>query len=186
MEASSIQDGICFIRPLLNINKDDIIAFAKANNIPFLPNSTPTWSQRGQIRNSVVPSLDKWDTRFVPSLFSLTDTLKELYDILQARVDEFIEQGSIVETSSHKTFLVTLTLKSLPCEVMFWREVLLNIFKVVVGSKSLDNMQITLEKIKMATTHVAIARKIVLRNGLCFVIENATNQKVKLTISNIH
>jgi len=185
MEWSSVQDGICFIRPLLSVNKDNIIAFAKANNIPFLPNSTPTWSQRGQIRNSIVPCLDKWDTRFVPSLYSLTDTLKELHNILQARVCEFMEQGSISDTLSHKTFITTITLKSLPCEIMFWREFLLKTFKVHVSSKSLDNMRITLEKIKTEDKDISI-RKIVLRKGLCLVVESINMLKVKLTISDMH
>jgi tRNA(Ile)-lysidine synthase TilS/MesJ len=185
MEWSTIQDGICFIRPLLSVNKDDIIAFAKANNISFLPNSTPTWSQRGQIRNSIVPCLDKWNTRFVPSLFALTDTLKELHNILQARVCEFIEQGSISDTISHKTFIITITLKSLPCEIMFWREFLLETFKIHVSSKSLDSMSITLEKIKLEDKDIP-TRKIVLRKGLCLVIESINTLKVKLTISDIH
>jgi hypothetical protein len=68
---------------------------------------------------------------------------------------------------------------------MFWREFLLKTFKVHVSSKSLDNMRITLEKIKMEDKDISI-RKIVLRKGLCLVVESINMLKVKLTISDMH
>ena len=47
MTEYSTQDGICFWRPLLYLSKEEIITYAHEHNIPYLPNSTPTWSQRG-------------------------------------------------------------------------------------------------------------------------------------------
>ena len=88
----STQDGIEFIRPLLNISKDEIRNFAYKMNYPFLPNSTPSWSQRGQIRTNIVPVLEKWDPRITESLFSLSDTIKDLHIILNHFVDYYLQK----------------------------------------------------------------------------------------------
>lgn len=168
MQPSSVQDGINFIRPLLSISKDEIIAFAKATNIPFLPNSTPTWSQRGQIRNSIVPCLDKWDQRFVPSLFALTDTFKELHDILHARVRDVIESGSIQDDEHHITYTNTTSLEKLPCESMFWREFFFELFKVHVSTNSLSNLKETIERAKK---NIFEERKIVISKHVMFTVQ---------------
>jgi tRNA(Ile)-lysidine synthase TilS/MesJ len=176
MQPSSTQDGINFIRPLLSTSKDDIIAFAKANNIPFLPNSTPTWSQRGQIRNSIVPCLNEWDQRFVPSLFSLTDTLQELHDILHARVRDMIDSACLQrecpkhdENDTIYTYTISTSLKSLPCETMFWREFFFQLFKVHVSIKSLTNLKIGIERAKMKL--IEEERKIVLTKDISFKVQ---------------
>lgn len=174
MQPSSVQDGINFIRPLLSISKDEIIAFAKTNNIPFLPNSTPIWSQRGQIRNSIVPCLDKWDQRFIPSLLSLTDTLKELHDILHARVSNVIDSGNIHDDEHHITYTTTTSLKKLPCETMFWREFFFELFKVHVSTNSLSNLKETIERAKIKLFE---EKKIVITKQIYFTIQRVDKEQ---------
>lgn len=183
MQPSSVQDGINFIRPLLSTSKDDIIAFAKSNNIPFLPNSTPTWSQRGQIRNSIVPCLDKWDERFVESLFSLTDTLKELHDVLHARVRDVIDSGNIQDDEHYITYTIVLTnLEKLPRETMFWREFFFELFKVHVSTNSLINLKISIERAKTKLLNIE-ERRIVITKQLCFKIQRVDKeQSILVTI----
>jgi len=50
-------DNITLFRPMLDISKTDIINFANNNNIPYLKDSTPKWSMRGQIRDKIRPQL---------------------------------------------------------------------------------------------------------------------------------
>lgn len=64
-------DDIEFWRPLLDFSKDEIVEYAKQLNIPHLPNSTPSWSQRGQIRSKVIPCLNEWNPEFIPGLYKL-------------------------------------------------------------------------------------------------------------------
>ena len=78
MSEVSQVDGIMFGRPLLNISKATIYEEANRLNIPYLKDSTPSWSQRGQIRDMVRPALEKWDARMVPALFQLSNQLTEL------------------------------------------------------------------------------------------------------------
>lgn len=51
MKISSIQEGVKIIRPFLNINKSIIFQIAHHCYIPYLKNTTPSWSNRGKFRN---------------------------------------------------------------------------------------------------------------------------------------
>lgn len=145
MSAISCQDGIEFLRPLLDTPKDDIIKFAQNNNIPYLPNSTPVWSQRGQIRNNIVPVLDKWNNYFVPSLFKLTDTLSSLHNIMQFAVSQFITKGSYNDDKTLFT-IQDISVKELIYEEVFWKEVFVKLFNIYPSLKSIDNFMCSLKK----------------------------------------
>ena len=86
------QDGIRFFRPFLNVTKDDIIRYARSHNIPYLPNSTPPYFMRGQIRNTIVPTMNKWNAEFIPGLFRLQNVLSEMSSIVDSTVTTFVEK----------------------------------------------------------------------------------------------
>jgi tRNA(Ile)-lysidine synthetase-like protein len=90
MSAEGIQDGICFIRPFLTIPKADIYQFSRDYNIPHLQTSTPSWSMRGQIRDSVKPAIIKWNPQCIDGLHELSTRMGELYDILNIYVDNHL------------------------------------------------------------------------------------------------
>lgn len=144
MSAISNQDGIVFLRPLLKTTKNDIIQFANYNNIPYLPNSTPVWSQRGQIRNNIIPVLDKWNNNFVPSLFNLTDTLSSLHNIMQFAVSQFITKGSYNDDKTLFT-LEGSSINDLIYEQVFWKEVFTKLFNIYPSLKSIDNFMLSLK-----------------------------------------
>lgn len=50
MEAQEIQHGVRLMRPLLEANKDDIYEVSNYLAIPYLKNTTPSWSNRGKFR----------------------------------------------------------------------------------------------------------------------------------------
>lgn len=95
MSELSCVDGITFWRPLLKISKDTIVDTCRINHIPHLPNSTPTWSMRGQIRNSVVPCLDKWNPNYVSSLYDLSNVVSSLFGVLELQVDIVVKSRRI-------------------------------------------------------------------------------------------
>jgi len=130
MTAHSVQDGIHFWRPMLKFTKSDIFEFARANGIPYLPCSTPTWSQRGQIRESVVPVLDKWHPEFVDGLYTLSREVSELDSMAQAFVNDIVvnAEGSFV-----------LTNNELCVSAAFWK-LMLKRLQVSVKTRSLENM----------------------------------------------
>lgn len=85
MKGYQVVNEIGFCRPLLKIQKQWIYQEAHKLGIPYLKDSTPAWSQRGQIRDSVRPVLEKWDPQMIPALFQLSKVMKEA-DILKQKV----------------------------------------------------------------------------------------------------
>lgn len=88
METHKEIDGMIFWRPLLNIEKAHILDCANINNIPYLYDSTPAWSVRGKIRDTVRPSLlllknneGIEDNSIIDSFFYLRDYMANTQDI---------------------------------------------------------------------------------------------------------
>jgi tRNA(Ile)-lysidine synthetase-like protein len=50
MEAEEVQLGVCIMRPLLTADKADIYRVSELLGIPYLKNTTPSWSNRGKFR----------------------------------------------------------------------------------------------------------------------------------------
>ena len=50
MADQEVQHGVRLMRPLLQANKDDIYEVSKRLTIPYLKNTTPSWSNRGKFR----------------------------------------------------------------------------------------------------------------------------------------
>jgi tRNA(Ile)-lysidine synthetase-like protein len=86
MQYKEEQDAITFYRPLLGVTKEDIRSYAHLNNISHLKNSTPAWSMRGKIRDSVRPALEQWDSRSIDGLFKLSEITRKLYDIIDLNI----------------------------------------------------------------------------------------------------
>ncbi len=89
----SVISDICFWRPLLNIKKHEIIHFAMNVYIPFLKNSTPTWSARGKIRDIILPALQNINPNIMQSFFDLKEYVKESDGI----INEFVISRLIKE-----------------------------------------------------------------------------------------
>lgn len=109
---SSINNGICFIRPLLDIRKSDIIEYAKTMNIPYLVDSTPKWSMRGKIRDNVLPCLEDINLDIIGSFFALKNRLEESENVINNCIlpnilDNFnqIDDNQIVGVFSYNELL---------------------------------------------------------------------------------
>jgi tRNA(Ile)-lysidine synthetase-like protein len=59
MRESTIIDNITILRPLIIHPKSLIYELAKRAQIPYFKNSTPSWSNRGQTREKLLPLLQK-------------------------------------------------------------------------------------------------------------------------------
>ena len=86
-------DNISIWRPMLDIKKSEIIAYANNNNIPYLGDSTPKWSMRGKIRDNLRPVLD--NLNIIDSYFSLSNYLNETNIIIKAIVDSLVSKLEI-------------------------------------------------------------------------------------------
>ena len=88
MEVLKEIEGMMFWRPLLSIEKRHILDCANINKIHYLYDSTPTWSVRGKIRDTVRPSLlllknneGIEDNSIIDSFFYLRDYIANTQDI---------------------------------------------------------------------------------------------------------
>ena len=169
MSEYSSQDGIVFVRPLLNFSKDQIRYIAYKKGYPFLPNSTPLWSQRGQIRSSIVPALETWDNRVVKGLFTLSETMKDLHSILDVFVDIYIKNTSVKLENGVVKY--TIIFDNIPKIKMFWKVFLTKLCKNTPSSKSIDNLIFKLNS-NISTMKIVLKRNMEVNfNGLfCCII----------------
>ena len=77
-------DGLIVHRPLLRYRKSDVFDYAHAHGIPYFKNTTPDWVQRGIIRNTLIPTIERWNPEFVPALVRLSGEVTEAYGALAA------------------------------------------------------------------------------------------------------
>ena len=129
-------DDIRFLRPILDIKKKDIYLFAYNNNIPYLCDSTPDWSQRGKIRDHVRPTINKWNKEAIPGFFELANTLSEYEGIVKNIVSSLI----IVVKDVHK-----LPCSSIIFSKITWKHIFENLSIYTISQKSLLNFLQKLE-----------------------------------------
>lgn len=150
MTEFSIQDDIRFWRPLLNLSKDEIIKMANDYKIDHLPCSTPKWSMRGKIRNSIVPVLNEWNPKFIDSLHVLSSTVSELYTVLETAVNDCVNKSR-----KRKDYIV-FYIETINTTYIFWRILFEKFGCYGVSTKSIMNLCDRLKKIDIAkrTTYV--------------------------------
>jgi len=186
MNIISTQDNITFIRPLLNISKDNIYKFAKEHNIPYLKNSTPEWSQRGKIRNSIVPCINNWNSNYINGLFNISDNFKDLYEILENNINNFIKQFKILlnaynqdDNKYYDYYYILININNLNLNKLFWKILLFKLLNVNIKNKALitliDRFNIWLNKNNQINkyTKINISKNITLK--LCKLYNNDIN-----------
>lgn len=181
-----IQDNIKFLRPLLQTSKENILEFAHNHNIPYLPNSTPVWSQRGQIRNNIIPVLDKWDTNFVPALFNLSSTMTSLHHIMQSTINQFVNKGVFNENKDVFT-INNVNVNELIEEQIYWKEVFNKIYNIRPSSKSIDNFIFNLKKYKTSFQEINITytKKVMITKNIVFEAQKQDEKYINLVMKNI-
>ena len=58
MEKEMIINDVILVRPFLDTTKDEIYEVAKKELIPFFKNTTPSWSNRGKVRNDIFSKIE--------------------------------------------------------------------------------------------------------------------------------
>ena len=122
-------DTINFIRPMLNIQKKDIYKFASYFSILHFKDSTPSWSQRGKIRDIIRPSIEEWDKRAIPSFFNLSHKLTDLTNISQMYTD--LLYRNIIDNNKE----LEVDLNNLYPKILF--EMIFNKMEIKITQKSL-------------------------------------------------
>lgn len=147
MTTLSSQDNITFFRPLLQVPKDDINAFAKLFHIPHLYPTTPPWMHRGQIRSVIVPTLNKWNPQFVPAIHDLSEQLTSMYHMTQQFIDTFIKDR--FDYLSQTTFTFSVNHMTDAISDLFWK-MLFEKHKIYLSKRSLNDFSNRWQKIKQS------------------------------------
>ncbi len=93
------EKDVTLFRPLLSVWKRDIVTFAQKYKVPFVYDSTPSWSERGKMRDILFPFLNQFDPRILDGLFSLSTNFKEIYKVYEYSLPEmeYNENNIIIE-----------------------------------------------------------------------------------------
>jgi tRNA(Ile)-lysidine synthase TilS/MesJ len=132
---------LSFLRPFISNPKSDIYEYAKQNQILFLWDSTPKWSQRGKIRDIVRPGLEEFNSEIISGLDSMVKTLKESIECVDQMVNTWIETepGYLLK----KTIPINKLIKS----NIFWDKLLVKL-GIRTSTKSLESFVIKLNQIE--------------------------------------
>lgn len=77
-------DGVTIVRPFINNDKTEIVEYSHLNNIPYLNNTTPLWSNRGKFRNDFIPAFIKqYGDASSVNLERFADTLHNYGEIIE-------------------------------------------------------------------------------------------------------
>ena len=138
MNYISTISNIKFYRPFLDVKKANIIEFAQNFGISYLYDSTPKWSQRGKIRDHVVPTLNEWDPLCINSMFALAHHMNDLTTIADKYIKHLISK--ITKKEESDAFLYSFS-----CDLMdIDKYVLRGIFKELnipqPSKKSMDSL----------------------------------------------
>jgi tRNA(Ile)-lysidine synthetase-like protein len=115
-------EGICFARPLLGIEKKDIIKLAHVCGVPYLYDSTPKWSQRGKIRDIVMPCIKDWHEDAIDGFFHMSARMREMWQIVNMGMHAWGEMHMLRRSDGMVSFMCTRY--ELPCDIIFWKTLL--------------------------------------------------------------
>ena len=114
MKSMSYESDILIVRPFLDIEKTIIVQFADNCNIPHLCDSTPPWSKRGQLRDTLIPNINSFDNKILSGIYKfvkhshfLENQWKQTFDrwlttsINMAKFNMIINRDSFFETNFH-------------------------------------------------------------------------------------
>lgn len=136
--------GIYFWRPLLDTPKKDIYQLARRLLIPYLRDSTPSWSCRGRIRDVIRPTLENFNPDVIESLFHLNNSMSQLMQMVDDSVDQ-VYKKTVVHNDDRGRVVYEVVLgddfpKSFLTSDIFWRTYMKKVWNHIVGLKSVKNV----------------------------------------------
>ena len=144
MNLYSKEKDVNIARPLLKISKKQIIEFANEFYIPYTCDSTPSWSERGKLRDELIPFMNNFDPSILLGLIELTNNYKEIYKIYNGILPlvEYNEKSCLI-TNNNNIYILD-----------YWKKIFTKIvlhYKIeFVKNKSLIHM---IEQLKNNSLH---------------------------------
>lgn len=175
MEIITCTNDIEFVRPLLTATKEEIRLFAKVTGIPHFHDSTPSWSQRGKIRDTVRPCLNKWDDRCIPAFFNLSKVVADAYNILDTIATNMLAKS--------RDSIILLSVDDLLINDHVWRTFIKGVTCINISQASLSNILQRFTKIKKEYygLDATYATRIEINKNLFVHVQKIEEPKIKIT-----
>lgn len=154
MSEISYESGIMIVRALLNITKEGkegIFDFADRHMVPYLYDSTPDWSERGRMRDILIPFLIKYNPAIINGLIKLAKANRCIYGVCN---DEVFNRYKETITINDTEIYFPLTDKVRRYGYQFWKNLFLHCNLHQVRGKAITMLSERIEKRKNGTAHL--------------------------------
>lgn len=189
---------LCFIRPILTITKEEIYNFAHNSNIPYLFDSTPKWSQRGQIRDLIRPALINWNKSSIDGFDELTKVTSNCIECVDMLVGilynkliwfdelencekistQFIGLKICLHINPHTKFkVIKIKINELMPNKIFWLRFLDKIYSSNTNSKCIDELILKIHLIKKKFNKLQIKQVSQIQLGYLYSHDNSINKQ---------
>lgn len=135
------KEKIKFIRPMLAISKQQIYQVAKENNILYLWDSTPKWSQRGKLRDLVRPALLEFNPEVLEGFNKLVKVLCESMNC----VDQLVTSYTNLIVNQE----LEIKIQDLNENYIFWNKFIENL-GIRISDKCLENLIDKIHRFKLS------------------------------------
>ena len=182
-ESRTTENGIV-IRPILSMEKKDIIAFCEKNNINYVTDSTNADNEytRNRIRNQIIPLLKEINSGVIKNATRAAESLKEDSLCLQSLTSSFISEHAI-DCSIDLDVLCTS-----PSSIV--NRALISLYSDISGGKALEAVHINaikqLAQNGIPHSSVSLPAGIdatVENNKLCFTRKKESAQEIAYNIT---
>lgn len=182
MEFKSIESNILILRPFLHIPKSMIYEFASIYYIPYVYDSTPSWSNRGKIRDILIPAIQKVDENILDGLLEYIQTNKKMYKYWELSFETWVNEKCVCSTiynsqiySKKIDINIDVFLMNNYEDLQFWVKVWFHLqLDTRPSNKSFSNLKSVLSKY-LQGSYESKCKKIYkgdLNNVYCFIIQN--------------
>lgn len=159
MSEESEEMGVKILRPLLKISKKDILSFAIKVGIPFTYDSTPDWSERGKMRDILIPFLNNFNEQIIPGLIHLAENYKEIYQVYNHCIPEIERYNEYLRFESKEIFFFD-----------YWKTILHRCKLGPISNKSIKNIISLLKNKKECRVQIKVGI-FLYRNGNEYIIK---------------
>lgn len=182
MEFKSIESNIPIIRPFLHIPKNMIYDFASIYYVPYVHDSTPSWSNRGKIRDILIPAIQKVDITILDGLMEYIQTNKKMYKYWELSFEKWVNETCVCSTifnsqiySKKIDITIDLFLMNNYQDLQFWVKLWFHLqLDTRPSNKSFSNLKSVVFKY-LQTSNETMCRKVYkgdLNKVYCFTIQN--------------
>ena len=138
MYESSVINNVLLWRPLLKHNKNDIYHFSHIYGVPYFKDTTPKWSNRGRMRNELIPLLkDIFGNGVLNNLSNLSGESMEINKISKENIFLPYWKDNIKYSNCAAWIDITNILenKQLRYDTFFWKETLRHMTEDILGMR---------------------------------------------------